>query len=283
MPTCNMSDQRQAISMAGKWVMLLVLGATACDRAPGRRPESFASTAAEAKIPNSRCKLPVQTAVILERDGAILETWTLRLEEVANDALPDDPAFLAYRAAIERARADVLRPVADPAIVRTEAEEEVRRNEHFNNELVFSRAVGSIDRISCLDALLFARQASRISQIDHPTEFLASVLKRETGAGTDLVVVFGAGSEMFPPKEVYGFEVVNRFRAEGWSYWYVIHNHTVQRNGDLLALGVPAPSTSDVQLYRSLAGEMGLESLRVTNGFYTFSASVDELSAFRAR
>lgn len=269
--------------MAGRWVMLLVLGLAACDQAPGRRPESLDSTAAEAKIPNSPCKMPAQTTVILERDGAILETWPLHLEEVVNDALPDDPAFLAYRAAIERDGADVLRPVADPPIVRTEAEEEVWRNEHFNNELVFSGAVGSIDRISCLDALLFARQASRISQIDQPTEFLASVLKRETGAGTDLVVVFGAGSEMFPPREVYGFEVVDRFLAEGWSYWYAIHNHTVQTNGNLLALGVPAPSTSDVQLYRSLAEEMGLESLRVTNGFYTFSASVDELSAFRAQ
>jgi len=263
--------------------MLLVLGAAACDQAPRRRPESFESTAAEAKIPNSRCKVPAQRAVILERDGAVLETWTLRLDEVANDSLPDDPAFLAYRAAIERDRADVRRPAADPPIARTEAEDEVWRNEHFNNELVFRGAVGSIDRISCLDALLFARQASRISQIDQPTEFLASVLKRKTGARTDLVVVFGAGSEMFPPKEVYGFEIVDRFLAEGWSYWYAIHNHTVQRNGGLLALGVPAPSTSDVQLYRSLAETMGLESLRVTNGFYTFSAPVDELSALRAR
>ena len=87
----------------------------------------------------------------------------------------------------------------------------------------------------------------------------------------------------FAAGEVYGFEVVDSIVAEGWSYWYAIHNHTVQKNGDLLALGVPAPSTSDVGLYRSLAEEMGLESLRVTNGFYTFSASTDELGAFRAR
>ena len=98
-----------------------------------------------------------------------------------------------------------------------------------------------------------------------------------------MVVVFGAGPEMFPPREVYGFEVVDSILAEGWSYWYAIHNHTVQKNGDLLALGVPAPSTSDVGLYRSLAEEMGLQSFKVTNGFYTFSASTDELGAFRAR
>jgi len=258
--------------------MLLMLGLAACDRAPGQKPESIETTAA-----NSSCRAPAQATVILEKDGAILETWALRLKDVANDVLPGEPAFLAYRAAIERDSADVLRPVADPPIVRTKAEEEMWQNEHFNNELVFSGGVGSIDRISCLDALLFARQASRISEIDHPTEFLASVLRRETSAGTDLIVVFGAGVEMFPPKAAYGFDVVNRLRAEGWSYWYAIHNHTVQKNGNRLALGVPAPSTSDVQFYRSLAGEMSLESLRVTNGFYTFSTSAGDLSAFRAR
>ncbi len=269
--------------MTSRWLMLLLLGTPACDQAPERKPEDLGSTAAKANAPGSVCKMPAQRTTILERDGAILETWALRLEEVVTEALPKDPAFLAYRAAIERDGADVVRPVADPPVVRTDAEAAVWRNEHFNNDLVFSGAVGSINPISCLDALLFSRQASRISQIDQPTEFLASVLRRETSTGTDLVVVFGAGSEMFPPKEVYGFEVVGRFLAEGWSYWYAIHNHTVQKNGDLLALGVPAPSTADVQLYRSLAERMGLESLRVTNGFYTFSASAHELGAFRAR
>ncbi len=88
---------------------------------------------------------------------------------------------------------------------------------------------------------------------------------------------------MFPPREVYGFEVVNGLLADGWSYWYAIHNHTVQKNGDLLALGVPVPSTSDVQFYGSLVEQMGLESVRVTNGFYTFTASAEELEIFRGR
>jgi hypothetical protein len=268
--------------MAGRWVMLLIVGTLACDQAPGRTPQDLHSTASKAEA-LAACRMPAQTTTVLERDGAILETWALRFEEIVTDELPTDPAFLAYRAAIERDGANVLRPVADPPVVRTDAEAEVRRNEQFNNDLVFGGTVGSINPISCLDALLFSRQANRISQIDHPTEFLASVLRRETHTGPDLLVVFGAGSDMFPPKDVYGFEVVHRFLAEGWSYWYAIHNHTVQKNGDLLALGVPAPSTSDVQFYRSLGKEMGLDSLRVTNGFYTFSASVNELGGFRAR
>lgn len=269
--------------MARRWVMLLIVGALACNQAPGRKPQDLRSSASDSHALDATCKMPTHITTILERGGAILESWALRSQEVVTDELPKDPAFLAYRAAIERDGANVQRPVADAPIVRTGAEAEVWRNEHFNNDLVFSGTVGSIDPISCLDALLFARQASRISQIHQPTEFLASVLRRETSTGPDLVVVFGAGSEMFPPRDVYGFEVVNRFRAEGWHYWYVIHNHTVQKNGDRLTLGLPAPSTSDVELYRWLGKEMGLESFRVTNGFYTFTASVHELGAFRAR
>jgi len=268
--------------MANKWMMLLLAGTVACDKASGRRPQELHSPASKVDA-LAACRMPANTTTILERDGAVLETWALRSEEIVTDDLPKDSAFLAYRAAIQRNGADVLRPVADSPVVRTEAEAEMWRNERFNNDLVFRGAVGSIRPISCLDALLFSRQARRISQIDHPTEFLASVLRRETRAGADLVVVFGAGSEMFPPKEVYGFELVRRFLAEGWSYWYSIHNHTVQKRGDSLALGVPAPSTSDVQFYRGLSKEMGLDSLRVTNGFYTFNASINELGALRAR
>ncbi len=272
--------------MAGRWVVLLMLGALACDQVPEQRSERFDAASVQGNELALECEMPERTTSILERDGLILEAWEFPYAEILTQTeLPDEPAFLTYRAAIEQDGANVLRPEADPLIIRTEAEAELWRNENFNNDLVFNGGVGSIDPITCLDALLFSRQASRHSQIEQPTEFLAHVLRREAAAGPDLVVVFGAGSEMFPPREVFGFEAVDSILAlaEGWSYWYAIHNHTVQKNGDLLALGVPAPSASDVGLYRSLAEEMGLQSFRVTNGFYTFSASTDELGAFRAR
>ena len=197
--------------------------------------------------------------------------------------LPNEPAFLEYRAAIVRDGADLRRPIADPPVIETETETAIWRDEDYNNILAYDSGVGAIEPTSCLDALLFARQASRVSQIDQPTEFLASVLRRESETGTDLLIVFGAGLEMFVPREVYGLDVVGQLLTEGWSYWYAIHNHTLQKNGDLLALGVPVPSTSDVQLSRSLGGRIGLDSVRVTNGFYTFRASLAELDQFRSR
>lgn len=227
--------------------------------------------------------MPTRRTKVRARDGAVLETWELSLQDVLVEELPGDAAFLEYRAAIERDGADLRRPVQDPPAIGSEAAAAIWRDEFFNNDLVFDEGVGAVEPISCLDALLFARQAGRFSQIDRPTEFSASVLRREGETGTDLLVVFGAGSEMFVPGEFYGFDVVGDLLDDDWSPWYAIHNHTVKRNGDRLALGVPVPSTNDVQLLRSLSESLGLDSVRVTNGFYTFRASVEELDRMRSR
>lgn len=88
---------------------------------------------------------------------------------------------------------------------------------------------------------------------------------------------------MFPPKTVYGFDVVEDYMAKGWLYGYALHNHTTQPNGDLLALGNPTLSTSDVQITRNLVEDLGLEGARVTNGFYTFNLMAEELVHFRSR
>lgn len=228
--------------------------------------------------PNAQaCATPTQRTTLVERDGAVLEIWRFRQEVVTTAELPNDPAFRAYRAAIVRDGADLRRPVADPPVIETEAQASIWRDEDHNNVMAYDSGVGAIEPISCLNALLFARQASRVSQVDRPTEFVASALRRESQSGTDVIVVFGAGSEMFVPREIYGLEVVEPLLAEGWSFRYSIHNHTLQRNGNLLALGVPVPSTSDVQLSRSLADRFEMDSVKVTNGFYTFRGSIADL------
>lgn len=263
--------------------MSAVLGvALACASGDGRRPDALRSdSVAMGAAP--ACRMPAPRTTVRDQDGAIIETWELPLEDVLTDRLPDEPAFLEYRAAIERDSADLRRPVADPPLIDTEELAAIWQDNFFNNDLVYEEGVGSINPITCLDALFFARQAARVSQLEQPTEFIASVLRRDPPEGTRLLVVFAAGSQMFVPKEFYGFDLVGDYLSDGWEYWYMIHNHTTQRNGSRLALGVPVPSTSDVRLIRWLAAELGLDSARVTNGLYTFSAAVEELSQFRAR
>lgn len=218
---------------------------------------------------------------LAEDQGSVLRVWTFFLEEIhSRMVLPDDPWLIAYRTAIRSEGAFERYPALHVPSPLNEAEADLWRDEGFNNDLAYRGEVGSIEPIACLDALLFAEQNARVPQLERPTEFLASVLRRGAEEGEEVVVIFGAGSEMFPPRTVYGFDVVDEYLARGWRYWYVLHNHTRQGNG---ALGVPVPSASDVRLARNLAAERGLERVRVTNGFYTFDAAVDEMAVFRSR
>lgn len=242
------------------------------------------NSAAQTDTVAADCVLPSTPEIRIDDNGMVLMVWSFPLQDIHSRAvLPDDSGLLAYRAAVRADSADLRRPVADPPTIQTENEAEMWRNEDYNTDLAYAGEVGAIEPIRCLDALLFAEQNSRVSELDHPTEFLASVLRRDSAGTSEVAIVFGAGRELFPPKSVYGFDVVDEFRKKGWSFWYVLHNHTLQKNGARLALGVPVPSTSDVQLARNLAKERGLQSVRVTNGFYSFDASVEDMTGFRSR
>jgi len=233
---------------------------------------------------DARCAWPAPPRIIREDGQAMLLEWRLPDRDIYSEpVVPPDSALLAFRAAVRADSADLRRPVADPPQPKNEAEAAMWRDEDVNHELAQSGEVGNIEGMTCLDALLFAYQNARVSELTHPTEFIASVLRREVNGRSELVVVFGAGGEMFVPKSVYGFDVVVELVAQGWDYWYVIHNHTLQRNGDRVALGRPTLSISDVHLVGNLAADQGLRSARVTNGFFTFSVRADEFSRMRSR
>ncbi len=227
------------------------------------------------------CVLPGAPAVVLEDGGVVLWVWRVPWKDAyARPALPNDAGLLAYRAAIREEGAEERYPALAVPTGASGPNADVWRDESFNNDLAYRGVVGAIGPITCLDALLFAQQNARVPQLERPTEFVASVLRKGSDEREEIVVVFGAGAELFPPKTVYGFDIVDDYLAQGWSYWYVLHNHTRQNNG---ALGIPVPSTSDVQFGRGLAAKRGLKRVRVTNGFYSFDAGIDEMRALRAR
>ena len=263
-------------------VAVLCLGA-ACRPTPGQGGPT--SPAAGERDPvDTACRWPAPP-IVEHRDGAgILLRWQLPASDVLfQPVLPHHPAFLAYRATIRADGGALRRPIADEPVARTDQERAIWAKERANGELAHSGQVGRIAPIQCLDALLFAWQHQRYSQLDRPTEFIASVLRKSAGDTDQLLVVFGASDQMFPAKAFYGFDVVDRYRADGWQFWYVLHNHTVQKNGERWALGNPVLSSSDVQLMRNLAAGRGLQSARVTNGFYTYSAQAAEFSRLQGR
>jgi hypothetical protein len=205
--------------------------------------------------------------------------WELPAASVwFTENLPESADYAAYRTTIRAAGADLARPIADPPQPKNDAERELWRREGVNEELMYSGG-GHVRRIQCLEAALFARQHARYSELAQPTEFVAQVLRR----GDRLKVYMGGSEKEFPPKSVYGLNEVAVDVAAGWQYFVVLHNHTVRTLKGRTALGVPAPSTSDVELFSGLVPQLGLREVWVTNGMYTGVVSTESLVRFAAR
>jgi hypothetical protein len=264
-----------------RWLVTIALAAAVCACAGRSAPE----TPRRADPVDRACAWPAPPTVLARHDGATLQVWELRQTAVlARTAVPDDRSYLAFRAAIRAAGGDRVRPIADPPQPRSEQEREMWRREHRNVERVQSGRVGRIRPINCLEALVFAHLNSLRDQLTDPAECVVSILRKRTRDGMLLRVYFTAGkSGMFPPKQLYGFDRVAAARAQGWELWMVLHNHTVQKNRGRPALGEPGPSTSDVQLLRGLAADLGMREARVTNGLYTIEVDAAELSALETR
>jgi len=251
------------------------------------RPGRVANAAATQPVvrpQSSHCGFAEAPVVVKRSGSAVLQFWTVAERSVLRPAdLPRDSAFLEFRRTIERAGADLLRPVADPPRIRGASDAEVWRLEARNEELAYSGRAGLVRPARCLDALLFAYQNTRYPQLSHPTEFIASILRREVNGEWLLRIYFSASDMLFPPQDYYGFDEIEKELAAGWEFWAVLHNHTVRSYRGALALGVPAPSTSDVDLLRSLVGNLGLRNAWITNGFFTIEIPAVALDQYVGR
>jgi hypothetical protein len=227
---------------------------------------------------SARCELPEAT-ILLREGNSVLHVWELPMSTTwFGENLPDTPGYTAYRAAVRAAGADQARPVSDPPQPKDDADRELWRREDRNVALMFEGG-GEVRRVQCLEAALFAFQDARYSQLTQPTEFAAHILRRDDR----IKVYLGASDQLFPPKRFYGLEEVAADVAAGWQYWVVLHNHPLAALAGRPALGVPAPSTSDVELFRGLAARLRLREVWVTNGMYTGVVPSEKLLQFSTR
>jgi hypothetical protein len=225
-----------------------------------------------------QCVLPADPEVVKQDGNAVLLRWEMPADDFwFARGVPDDAKYLAYRRTIREAGADLERPIADDPVAKTDEEREMWKRERENAELTF--ASGRVRRINCLDAALFAYQHARYDQLAQPTEFVATVLRRQAM----IRVYFGAGDMMFPPKTVYGLDESRADVAKGWQLAVHLHNHTIQKRAGKHALGTPSPSTADVGLLRGVAEDPGLETVWVTNGMFTGEVPAGELARYRTR
>lgn len=251
--------------------------AAACAGRPGG--------AASAPAASGGCRWPVAPVVLRQAADTVEQSWTFEAgqmpERVTPSSLPALSAFLdtvRMRVGALDANALLDRQIAHYAS-RPDSDSQ---GEAANGRLVRGRSVGTLRPISCLEALLVEYQAARFPMASHPTEFHAVVMERED-AGRRRVRVYLAGSgATWPPKARLLFERVDADRKEGWRAVAHIHNHPFLFDHADIA-GANAPSISDVQFWRHLRDDLGVESARVTNGFATFEAPAADFDRLRAR
>lgn len=226
------------------------------------------------------CTFPSSPTLIREDGAARLVMWEVDEDELwSSSRLPADDLYQQYRRQLEVAGADQMHPAQH--VPEEQQGEAFWARELHNVELAYSGTAGTLRPVRCLDALLFATQNARVRQLVHPTEFLASILRKTMNGDSRLRIYLGAGDELYPPKSVYGFDLVERDVADGWEYAAMLHNHTLQEVEGQVRLGVPAPSISDVQLLRGLVERADLDYAWITNGVYTLEVMAPDLGLYQ--
>lgn len=276
-------NRRRALSLLLTALPLPACGAAAGPRAAAPPPRAPPSLGA-----------PLETIAV---DGPRAGELHL-LHELADSPelwrpMPDDALIAAFRAGVAARLQGNLSPRhllerqrAIMAAIGTES----ARGDAENATLLLEGRAGTIGPATCLEALLFREQAGRYPMIEHPSEFGAFILR-----GRGKVRVYLSSFESVGGK-IRG-EINERVLADAASGFQVIahlHNHpflfdrvpgdrmwtTAETVADVA--GAVAPSTNDVQFYRSVRGEVGLRGAWVTNGLDTARFTADEFDRLRA-
>lgn len=258
------------------WIPAVAILSAACAGGSARTAMPTASNG---------CRWPAAPVVLRQAADTIYQSWTFEAgqmpERVEMSNLPALSAFLdtvRTRVGGLDARALLDRQIAYYS-ARPDSDS---HGEAANGRMVRDGSVGVLRPASCLEALLVEYQAARFPMASHPTEFHAIVMEREDAGRRWTRVYFAGSSATWPPKANLLFERIAADRREGWRAVAHIHNHPfLFANGDIA--GANAPSLSDVQFWRSVRDEDGVESARVTNGFATFVASAADFDRLRAR
>lgn len=232
---------------------------------------------------------------MIEIDGADASEWHGRfdlsdLPQLWEQAEPDE-VISRFRQTL-RARVDVdveprLLLERQRAILAKMPE---ATGDVANLTVLLEGRAGNINPIGCLEAMLWKWQAARYPMLEHPTEFGAFVLR-----GHGRVRVYLSSADLVgqkirrPVTELVQGDVIGGFRLMAH-----IHNHPFLLNrevGDRMwtveaskedVAGALAPSTTDVEFYRNVVGNLSLEEAWVTNGLHTARFHAGELDSLMA-
>jgi hypothetical protein len=142
----------------------------------------------------------------------------------------------------------------------------------LNAVQAFARQRELIRPIKCLEAMLLSQQTERIDMISEPTEFIAFILR--SSVSNKLRVYYYTTNEPGIRNMGTVMSLVEQDVDSGdWELWANLHNHNFFFDGTKPLNGVVAPSATDVEFFRNLGGDLGLQEAWITNGFDTLVIS----------
>ncbi len=237
------------------------------------------------------CELPAPTETIAVEEpipGEVHELFDLSDDSKLWAPAPFDGALAEHRekaAAELHASVDPIPLLQRQLSVMATLRKANQPAEADNIEVLLNHEAGTIGPITCLEAMLWKRQARRYDMLAHPTEFGAFVLRK---AGR--VRVYMSGADRVGGKIRH--EITGRVEADvaaGYELSAHLHNHPFmfgRKVGDRMWTtketladvgGAVAPSMTDVQFYRNLLEEIKLRAVWVTNGIHTARFGAEEI------
>lgn len=270
-------------------LLCLALAASAgCTTAPPSTP----ARAAQACVLDAQPEIiPVENPI----EGELNEAFVLTDAPEWWAPAPMDARREQYRASLiaRLGGEQELRPLAllERSRALHEAMKGDRAREAENSTALLEGRTGVLGPISCLEWSLFQRQDGRFPMLEHPTEFGAYVLR-----GHGQIRVYLSGADRVGGK--LRSEIRDRVMADvGQGFAPVAHGHNHnfmfdRKPGDRMWTteesvndvgGTLAPSLTDVQAWRRMRENFGLQGAWVTNGLDTArytAGDFDRLSAW---
>lgn len=145
-----------------------------------------------------------------------------------------------------------------------------------NAELIHHGEYGKIRRINIIESQLLDIQLKKYPLYSHPTEFIAYFLI--TPQKDSIKIYFAASDTPWVPKHPEIFENLKIDLKNGMQLINVLHNHYEKAENNFI--GILAPSTSDMGMFKMMRDNFSLQTVTITNGFHTVEIKSENFNKF---
>lgn len=259
------SDMRRFATIATSFLVLLAPLAAAADPVD--------SICAPASVP----------VLISEGSTSRLHVYDATVDATTfAEARIDTPAYAAFIAYLEEVNATADVDVFDQrALLERQRDVFVKYlgpEAGIDHQRLLDGVIGQLGEVTCVQSILFDLQNERWPLSDGPVEMGALLLQRQVAGVVELraYVKTQAQADFVGLSMAELMPLVEADVADGWQLLSHMHSHPLSPDGQYDIAGTCLPSDPDIQTYRRLRDELGLQEAWITNGIDSARYGADE-------